>query len=155
MYNLDEIKEFINLLEDSSLSVFEIQKEDGSKIRLEKAQSAQQIVNTIPVANGVASPAPVAPATVESAPAAPAAPVADSSKTIDAPIVGVFYAASAPGKAPYVSTGKKVRKGDVVCIIEAMKCMNEIQAEEDGEIVEVLVKDGELVEYGQPLFKIN
>ena len=154
MYNLDEIKEFINLLEDSSLSVFEIQKEDGSKIRLEKAQPAQQIVNTIPVANGVASPAPVAPV-VESAPAAPAAPVADSSKTIDAPIVGVFYAASAPGKAPYVSAGKKVKKGDVVCIIEAMKCMNEIQAEEDGEIVEVLVKDGELVEYGQPLFKIN
>ena len=154
MYNLDEIKEFINLLEDSSLSVFEIQKEDGSKIRLEKAQPAQQIVNTIPVANGVASPAPVAPV-VESASAVPAAPVADSSKTIDAPIVGVFYAASAPGKAPYVSAGKKVKKGDVVCIIEAMKCMNEIQAEEDGEIVEVLVKDGELVEYGQPLFKIN
>lgn len=154
MYNLDEIKEFISLLEDSSLSVFEIQKEDGSKIRLEKAQPAQQIVNTIPVANGVAAPAPVVPA-VESAPAAPVAPVADNSKTIDAPIVGVFYAASAPGKAPYVSAGKKVKKGDVVCIIEAMKCMNEIQAEEDGEIVEVLVKDGELVEYGQPLFKIN
>lgn len=154
MYNLDEIKEFINLLEDSSLSVFEIQKEDGSKIRLEKAQPAQQIVNTIPVANGVAAPAPVA-APVESAPAVTAAPVADSSKTIDAPIVGVFYAASAPGKAPYVSAGKKVKKGDVVCIIEAMKCMNEIQAEEDGEIVEVLVKDGELVEYGQPLFKFN
>lgn len=154
MYNLDEIKEFISLLEDSSLSVFEIQKEDGSKIRLEKAQPAQQIVNTIPVANGVAAPAPMPAAPVESAPAAPA-PVADNSKTIDAPIVGVFYAASAPGKAPYVSTGKKVKKGDVVCIIEAMKCMNEIQAEEDGEIVEVLVKDGELVEYGQPLFKIN
>lgn len=154
MYNLDEIKEFISLLEDSSLSVFEIQKEDGSKIRLEKAQPAQQIVNTIPVANGVAAPAPMPAAPVESAPAAPA-PAADSSKTIDAPIVGVFYAASAPGKAPYVSTGKKVKKGDVVCIIEAMKCMNEIQAEEDGEIVEVLVKDGELVEYGQPLFKIN
>lgn len=154
MYNLDEIKEFISLLEDSSLSVFEIQKEDGSKIRLEKAQPAQQIVNTIPVANGVAAPAPMPAAPVESAPAAPA-PAADSSKTIDAPIVGVFYAASAPGKAPYVSEGKKVKKGDVVCIIEAMKCMNEIQAEEDGEIVEVLVKDGELVEYGQPLFKIN
>lgn len=154
MYNTEQIKELIKVLEDSSLSVLEIVEKDGSKIRLKKAQSAQQIVNTIPVANGVASPAPVAPV-VESAPAAPAAPVADNSKTIDAPIVGVFYAASAPGKAPYVSTGKKVKKGDVVCIIEAMKCMNEIQAEEDGEIVEVLVKDGELVEYGQPLFKIN
>ncbi len=155
MYNLDEIKEFINLLEDSSLSVFEIQKEDGSKIRLEKAQPAQQIVNTIPVANGVASPAPVAPSVVESVPSVPAPATAENSKTIDAPIVGVFYAASAPGKAPFVSAGKSVKKGDVVCIIEAMKCMNEIQAEEDGEIVEVLVNDGELVEYGQPLFKIN
>ena len=154
MYNTEQIKELIKVLEDSSLSVLEIVEKDGSKIRLKKAQPAQQIVNTIPVANGVASPAPVAPV-VESAPAAPAAPVADNSKTIDAPIVGVFYAASAPGKAPYVSAGKKVKKGDVVCIIEAMKCMNEIQAEEDGEIVEVLVKDGELVEYGQPLFKIN
>lgn len=155
MYNTEQIKELIKVLEDSSLSVLEIVEKDGSKIRLEKAQPAQQIVNTIPVANGVASPAPVASPAVESAPAAPAAPVADNSKTIDAPIVGVFYAASAPGKAPYVSTGKKVKKGDVVCIIEAMKCMNEIQAEEDGEIVEVLVKDGDLVEYGQPLFKIN
>lgn len=155
MYNTEQIKELIKVLEDSSLSVLEIVEKDGSKIRLEKAQPAQQIVNTIPVANGVASPAPVASPAVESAPVAPAAPAADNSKTIDAPIVGVFYAASAPGKAPYVSTGKKVKKGDVVCIIEAMKCMNEIQAEEDGEIVEVLVKDGELVEYGQPLFKIN
>ena len=154
MYNTEQIKELIKVLEESSLSVLEIVEKDGSKIRLEKAQPAQQIVNTIPVANGVAAPAPVATA-AESAPVTPAAPVADSSKTIDAPIVGVFYAASAPGKAPYVSVGKKVKKGDVVCIIEAMKCMNEIQAEEDGEIVEVLVKDGELVEYGQPLFKIN
>lgn len=153
MYNIDEIKEFIKVLEESSLSVLEIQKEDGCKIHLEKAQPAQQIVNTIPVANGIAAPAPVMP--TEAAPAAPVAPAADSARTINAPIVGVFYAASAPGKAPYVSVGKKVKKGDVVCIIEAMKCMNEIQAEEDGEIVEVLVKDGELVEYGQPLFKIN
>ena len=152
MYNIDEIKEFIKVLEESSLSVLEIQKEDGCKIHLEKAQPAQQIVNTIPVANGVAAPVPVMP--TDAAPA-PAAPAADSARTINAPIVGVFYAASAPGKAPYVSVGKKVKKGDVVCIIEAMKCMNEIQAEEDGEIVEVLVKDGELVEYGQPLFKIN
>ena len=155
MYNTEQIKELIKVLEESSLSVLEIVEKDGSKIRLEKAQPAQQIVNTIPFANGVAAPAPIPTAPVESAPAVTAAPVADSSKTIDAPIVGVFYAASAPGKAPYVSVGKKVKKGDIVCIIEAMKCMNEIQAEEDGEIVEVLVKDGELVEYGQPLFKIN
>ena len=153
MYSVEEIKEFITVLEESSLSVLEIQKEDGSKIHLEKAQT-NQIVNTVPVP----AQAPVAPV----APVAPAAPVAEaapavveSGKTIDAPIVGVFYVAPSPDSDPYVSVGKKVKKGDTVCIIEAMKCMNEIQAEEDGEIVEVLAKDGELVEYGQPLFKIR
>ena len=149
MYNIDEIKEFIKVLEDSSLSVLEIQKEVGSKIYLEKAQPVQQIVNTVPAAaTPVATAAPAKEAAAQPA-------VSDSSKTIDAPIVGVFYAASAPGKTPFVSVGQKVKKGDVVCIIEAMKCMNEIQAEEDGEIAEILVNDGDLVEYGQPLFKIN
>ena len=151
MYSIDEIKEFITVLDESSLSVLEIQKEDGSKIHLEKAQPAQ-VVNTVPVA----APAPVAPAlaAVEEPVAAPA-PVQDSGKTINAPIVGVFYVAPSPDSDPYVSVGKQVKKGDTVCIIEAMKCMNEIQAEENGEIVEVLAKDGELVEYGQPLFRIR
>ncbi len=150
MYSLDEIKEFIKVLEDSSLSVLELQKEDGSKIRIEKPQTAQQVVSN---AVSAAAAAPCAPARSTEPAAVQAA--AEASKTIDAPIVGVFYAASAPGKAPFVSVGKKVKKGDVVCIIEAMKCMNEIQAEEDGEIAEILVNDGDLVEYGQPLFKIN
>ncbi len=155
MYNLDEIKEFISVLEDSSLSVLEIQKEDGSKIHLEKAVPVQQIVNAVPAANGaavpkmqdVSAPAAVQQETVK--------PTADSLKTVNAPIVGVFYAAASPGAAPYVTAGKQVKKGDTVCIIEAMKCMNEIQAEEDCEITEILVKDGDLVEYGQPLFKIK
>lgn len=88
-------------------------------------------------------------------PAAQSAAPEEDAKTVNAPIVGVFYAASAPGKAPFAPVGKKVSKGSTVCIIEAMKCMNEIQAEDDYEIVEVLVKDGDLVEYGQPLFKVN
>ena len=79
----------------------------------------------------------------------------EAGKAIKAPIVGVFYAAASPGSAPYAPIGKKVKKVETVCIIEAMKCMNEIQAEEDGEIVEVLANDGDLVEYGQPLFKIK
>lgn len=147
MYNIDEIKEFIAVLENSSLSVLELQNENGSKIRLEKPQVAVQAASVVQ-----AAPAP------QSAPAqaaAESAPVADSGKTINAPIVGVFYAAPSPNAQPYVSVGKQVKKGDTVCIIEAMKCMNEIQAEEDGEITEVIVKDGELVEYGQPLFKIG
>lgn len=152
MYSIDEIKEFITVLEESSLSVLEIQKEDGSKIHLEKAQPTQ-VVNTVPAV----APAPVvaAPVAATAEPVAAPAPVEDTGKAINAPIVGVFYVAPSPESDPYVSVGKKVKKGDTVCIIEAMKCMNEIQAEEDGEIVEVLAKDGELVEYGQPLFKIR
>lgn len=147
MYNIDEIKEFIAVLENSSLSVLELQNENGSKIRLEKPQVAVQAASVVQ-----AAPAPQS-APAQTAPTA--APVADSGKTINAPIVGVFYAAPSPDAQPYVSVGKQVKKGDTVCIIEAMKCMNEIQAEEDGEIAEILVKDGELVEYGQPLFKIG
>lgn len=149
MYNMDEIKEFIAVLENSSLSVLELQNENGAKIRLEKPQIVQQ--NAVQTAAPVAGTAPVAaPATPQAAPSA-----ADSGKAIKAPIVGVFYAAPSPDAQPYVSVGKQVKKGDTVCIIEAMKCMNEIQAEEDGTITEILVKDGDLVEYNQSLFKIG
>ena len=143
MYNIDEIKELIALLEGSSLSVLEVQNGEN-KVRLAKAFPA--------VAPAAPAPAP-APA-----PAVAAEPVqvkAESGKTINAPIVGVFYGAPSPDSEPYVSVGKTVKKGDTVCIIEAMKCMNEIQAETDGEIVEILAKNGELVEYDQPLFRIG
>ncbi|HBA97810.1 MAG TPA: acetyl-CoA carboxylase biotin carboxyl carrier protein [Lachnospiraceae bacterium] len=76
-------------------------------------------------------------------------------KYIKAPIVGTFYQAASPEKPPYVNVGDKVKKGDIVCIIEAMKFMNEITSEEDGEILEVLVKDGEFVEFGAPLFRFK
>lgn len=148
MYSIDEIKELISVLEDSTLSVLELQKEDGSKIKLEKPQ--QIIAQTV-------APQPVAvqaPVEQSSAPATQNTAV-ESGRTIKAPIVGVFYSASAPGAKPFVSVGDVVKKGEVVCIIEAMKCMNEIQAEEDGEIVEVLAKDGDLVEYDQPVFRIK
>lgn len=143
MFNIDEIKELIALLEESSLSVLEV-KDDDKKVRLEKAQTT------------AAAPAAVTvnAAPVQAAPA-PAAEPEDNGKTISAPIVGVFYAAPSPESEPYVHVGQKVKKGDVVCIIEAMKCMNEIQAEEDGEIAAVLATNGELVEYNQPLFAIK
>lgn len=76
-------------------------------------------------------------------------------KVITSPMVGTFYASSAPDKPPYVKKGDKISKGQVVCIVEAMKLMNEIESEFDGEIVEVCVKDGDVVEYGMPLFKIK
>ena len=139
MYSKNDVKEFIEMLEGSSLSVLEIKTGDGSAIRLEKAISAAPAV--VMQAN--------APASVNES-----APVAEG-KTINSPIVGVFYAAPSPDSNPYVSVGQKISKGDTICIVEAMKCMNEIQSELDGEVTEVLVKDGDLVEYGQPLFRVK
>lgn len=160
MYTIEEIKEYISVLEASTLSVLEVQKDDGSKIRLERATQVNPYVAPAPVmpqmapvmAPPVAAPIAVAApaATAETAPAK-----ASEGKTINSPIVGVFYVAPSPDSAPYVTAGKKVKTGETVCIVEAMKCMNEIAAEFDCEIVEVLVNDGELVEYGQPLFKVR
>ena len=142
MIDIATLKEYIKVLEDSSLQTLELS--DGTNsIYLEKPSTA------VAAAATVAAPAVCAPA-----PAAEAAPV-DSGKTINAPIVGVFYAAPSPDSEPYVSVGKKVKKGETVCIIEAMKCMNEIQAESDGEITEVLVNNGDLVEFDQPLFRVK
>lgn len=76
-------------------------------------------------------------------------------KIIQAPMVGTFYSASAPGAEPFVKVGDQVKKGDVVCVIEAMKLMNEVEAEEDGEIVEILVQNEDMIEYGQPLFVVR
>ena len=148
MYSKNDVKEFIEMLEGSSLSVLEIKNGDGSAIRLEKAISAAPAV--VMQANAPASVNESAPV----AAAAPSAPVAEG-KTINSPIVGVFYAAPSPDSNPYVSVGQKISKGDTICIVEAMKCMNEIQSELDGEVTEVLVKDGDLVEYGQPLFRVK
>lgn len=144
MIDISTLKEYIKVLEDSSLDVIEISDENDT-IRLEKGGT-----NCVAYASQ-----PVAEQIVPQAPAAQPAPAVEAGKAIKAPIVGVFYVAPSPEAEPYVSVGKKVKKGDVVCIIEAMKCMNEIQAEEDGEITAVLADNGDLVEYGQPLFSIQ
>lgn len=151
MYSINEIKELISLLESSSLSVLEVQKEDGSKVRLEKPQ---QIVTSQVAGNLPQISAPVQ-TVAETNTATPQQKADDNCKTINSPIVGVFYAAPSPESNPYVEVGKKVSKGTTICIVEAMKCMNEIPAEFDCEIVEILVNDGDLVEYGQPLFKVK
>ncbi len=150
MIDIATLKEYIKVLEDSSLAVMELSDQTDT-IRLEKNDMGKcTVLGTQPIAvtaeNAVSVPAP----------AAAAEPVsADSGRTINAPIVGVFYTAPSPDSAPYVAVGKRVRKGDTVCIIEAMKCMNEIQAETDGVIAEVLAVNGELVEYDQPLFRVE
>lgn len=144
MIDIETLKEYIKVLEDCSLAEIEISDEEDS-IRLAKP-SADSPVVAIPAQGAPAQAAPAA-----SNAAAPAV----SGKTIKSPMVGVFYAASAPDRAPFVNVGDTVNKGDVVCIIEAMKIMNEITASESGTITEILVENGDVVEFDQPLFKIG
>ena len=119
--------------------------------------AAVPVSGPTPSAPATAAPAPVA-APVETVPAAPAHEETNvdfnRAREIKSPMVGVFYAAPSPDAKPFVEVGSRVKKGDVVCIVEAMKLMNEITAEFDGEVVDICVRNGEVVEFGQTLFKL-
>ena len=143
--NLRNIRELVQLLENSALTVLEVSEAD-TKIRLEKGAITERSVAPV-----VIQPA-VAPQT--SQPVQDGAVDFNNITAIKSPMVGVFYAAPAPDAQPYMTVGKKVKKGDVLCIIEAMKLMNEITAEVDGEIVDICVENGQVVEYAQILFKV-
>lgn len=140
---VDDIKQLAEILTAYGLSKLEYRSGERS-ILLEKAA---------PVA-GACAPAAVPQSAVASP--AKAEPTLDFNNIIEvrSPIVGVFYEAPAPGAEPFVKVGSRVKKGDVLCIVEAMKLMNEVVAEVDGEVVDVCVKNGEIVEYGQVLFKM-
>lgn len=158
MYTIEEIKELINTLDGSSLTNLEIKGENGEKLILSK--ESKQEITVAPTLQSVippaAAPAPQA-AAAEAAPAAASEtkPAEDNYRTITSPMVGVFYTSPSPEADPYVSVGQSIQSGDVVCIIEAMKLMNEIPATESGTIAEICVSNGDIVEYGQPLFKIK
>lgn len=160
-YDLDDVKRLIELANKNDLSVLEIETKKGRRIRIEKNKPvAPAVAFNATAPTPTVAPAPVQAPVVETAPVQQSAPTQASApqptgKTIKAPMVGVFYQAASPEADPYVTVGKTVKKGDTVCIIEAMKLMNEIQAEEDGTIKEILVKDGDIIEYGQPLFVIE
>ena len=147
-----QLREYIRLFKESGLSKMELSETcgDGSfTVKLENAPA--QYVQAVPAA------LPAAPA--QSAPAAPAeepSSVKDFNKYRDvkSPMVGIFYASPSPDAEPFVKVGSKVKKGDTLCIIEAMKLMNDVVAEEDGEIVEICAENGALVEFGQILFKL-
>lgn len=146
--DLKAIKQVVDLMKRSELTEFEFE-EEGFKLRLSRKNGeATQIIHAAPAAAApVAAPAAAAPA------AAPAEEKGIS--TIKSPMVGTFYRASSPESPSFADVGQKVGVDSIVCIIEAMKVMNEIQAEMSGTITEVLVENGEAVEYGQPLFKIK
>jgi acetyl-CoA carboxylase biotin carboxyl carrier protein len=157
--DLDEIKHVLEMMREHDLSEFELER-DGVKLRLRK-NSAQQwngSVAPLPQVTFV-PPAAVAPA-VGNDGAAPAPVLTPANEDIDlaimkSPIVGTFYRQSEPGAKPFAEVGQTVKKGQVLCIIEAMKLMNEINAECDGEIVKVYVENGQAVHYGERLFAIK
>jgi oxaloacetate decarboxylase (Na+ extruding) subunit alpha len=147
--NLKEIKEVIQLMNENGLTEIEIEK-DGLKIRLRKGAGGAIESYVVPAV-------PSAPQ-VSSAPAggkAPAPAAASGKAPIKSPMVGTYYSAPAPDAAPFVQPGSQVEVGQVICIIEAMKLMNEIKSEVRGKIVEILVHNGDPVEFGQPLFVIE
>ena len=151
--DLKAIKQVVELMKRSELSEFELE-EEGFKLRLtRKGNEAPQVIQAVaaPAAQPLASAAPAAvPVATESTPAED-----PNLSTITSPMVGTFYSAASPESPSFVKVGQKTDADTVVCIIEAMKVMNEIQAELSGTIVECLVENGQAVEYGQPLFKVK
>jgi acetyl-CoA carboxylase biotin carboxyl carrier protein len=150
--DIKEIKAIIDLMKKHDLSVFEIEKE-GFRLKLQRGASAPQATIVAPVATG--APAKATGAGAE--PPAPAAKAIESAphKEIVSPMVGTFYRAASPDGPPFVEVGKPVTEDTVVCIIEAMKVMNEIKAETSGVIAEVLADNGKPVQFGQALFRVR
>lgn len=147
--DLRKLKTLIDLVSESNVSELEITEAEG-KVRIVKSAGVvQQFVAAAPVA-AAAPAAPAAP--VAELPAPPAAVVGHQVKS---PMVGTFYRASAPGAKPFIEIGAQVKEGDVLCIIEAMKILNEIEADKTGTVTRVLAENGQAVEYGQPLFVIE
>ena len=151
----EEIKELMKLFAKSKLDRIKIQQKDF-EILMEKGGETV-VVEAAPTATAPASTVPAAvSATTTAAPAAPAAEEkALEGELITSPMVGTFYAAPSPDSPPFVQAGDTVRRGQTLCILEAMKIMNELEAEYDCKILEVLVQDGEPVEYDKPLFRVE
>jgi oxaloacetate decarboxylase alpha subunit len=154
--NLKELKELIEMLRNTDISELEIER-SGVKVRIRKGgdvtfHPAMPRTEYPPAAIvAPAVPEPVKPVAPEKAPE----PAPSNQIKVTSPIVGTFYRASSPDKPPYVEVGDVVKKGQVLCIIEAMKLMNEIESETAGKIVQIMVENGQPVEYGQPLFVIE
>lgn len=145
------LAEIADVMEDRGLTRVRVEEPDGTAVELERASAAQPVAVPMPmpgaVAAQVAAPT-VAPAAPEPATQTPAAAPEPKGTEVTAPMVGVFYAAPAPGDEPFVRVGSKVKAGETLCIIEAMKVLNEVTAEADGEVLEICVADGDLVEFG-------
>jgi acetyl-CoA carboxylase biotin carboxyl carrier protein len=153
MIDIRKLKELVRLMVENDLTELDIRDEQETvTVKRPGVHAAPQVVAAPMMAAPVAAlPAASAPA----AAAAPAAPAKEVLPAIESPMVGTFYAAPGPDKSPFVSVGSKVGPDTTVCLIEAMKIFNEIKAETSGTVEEVLVKSGQPVEFGQPLFRIR
>ena len=149
--DLSELKGIISLMQKSDLTELEIEIQD-LKLRL-----ARPGATSLPAGNVIKSEVPQQQITSQVQPVAPSSPAPqdDGLHPFDSPMVGTFYRKPSPDDAAFVEVGDVVKKGDVLCIVEAMKVMNEIQSDVAGEIVEILVEDANSIEYGQTLFKIR
>jgi acetyl-CoA carboxylase biotin carboxyl carrier protein len=156
--NFDEIKQLLDMVREHELSEFELERDDF-KIRVRKNTSGQWTATMPPMPH--VNYAPVMTAPMAAPPAGPAPPVLTPAQedtdfaVVKSPIVGTFYRAPEPGAKPFADVGDTVRKGQVLCIIEAMKLMNEINSDVDGEVVKVYVENGQPVQYGERLFAIR
>jgi len=147
--NIKEIQEMIKLMQENDITEFQLER-NGLKIVLKRGKAQVEVVSAMAHAPAVHTPIPST-----SVPPKEEAKEPSNLKEIGSPMVGTFYASPSPESVPYAQVGKQVNVGDVVCIIEAMKVMNEIKSEIAGVIAEILVENGQPVEYGQPLFRVR
>jgi acetyl-CoA carboxylase biotin carboxyl carrier protein len=158
--DIQDLKELIEFLKQYQVAEFDLDRGD-LKIRLKFTQPEAPAANLTELARALASAQPVSgpavPAAAHAAPpvAGPAAPAEENLHIVKSPIVGTYYGSPSPGASAFVSPGDRVEKGQVICIVEAMKLMNEIEADASGEIVKCLVTNGQPIEFGQPLFSIR
>lgn len=150
--DLRKLKTLIDLVSESNVSELEITEAEG-KVRIVKGGGAvvQQAMMPSTLAVPVVAPVAAAPVVAEAAPVA----AAPAGHIVKSPMVGTFYRSSSPGSKPFVEIGSQVKEGDTICIIEAMKILNEIEADKSGTVVQILGENGQAVEYGQPLLVIE
>lgn len=150
--DLRKLKTLIDLVSESNVSELEITEAEG-KVRIVKSAPVTQAAVAMPApVAAVVAPVPAAAPAAASVAAEPAAP---KGHVIKSPMVGTFYRASSPGAKPFVELGQTIKEGEAVCIVEAMKILNEIEADKSGVVTQILVENGQAVEYGQPLFVVE
>jgi len=155
--DIRKIKKLLELLEESSIAEIEIHEGEES-VRITRVSQTQQTIVQVPGAEIPAAPPSAAPRPETAPPAEAEAPQPEEElkgHVVRSPMVGTFYRAPAPGAKPFVEVGQHVNVGDTLCIIEAMKILNQIEADKSGTVTKILVEDGQPVEYGQPLFVIE